>query len=98
MANWSQVRGQTKIGSKDLMTNKHESEDTRPGGSPGSPFWSQAQKEDSSASVWWPGLPRSPAGHSLKKQRGQHLRFPVPRAHHLRETAMGSGALPEGWQ
>ncbi|KAK5875618.1 hypothetical protein CesoFtcFv8_026682 [Champsocephalus esox] len=37
MANWSQARGQTKIGSKDLMKDDTGSEDTRPGGSPGSP-------------------------------------------------------------
>ncbi|KAK5880582.1 hypothetical protein CesoFtcFv8_023595 [Champsocephalus esox] len=38
MANWSQARGQTKIGSKDLMKEtRTRSEDTRPGGSPGSP-------------------------------------------------------------
>ncbi|KAK5933394.1 hypothetical protein CgunFtcFv8_013880 [Champsocephalus gunnari] len=80
------------------MKEKPRSEDTLARKKPGVPFWSQAQKEDSSASVWWPGLSRSPAGHSPKRQRGQHLRFSVPRAHHLRETAMGSGALPEGWQ
>jgi len=37
MANWSQARGQTKIGSKDLMKDDTQSEDTRPGGSSGSP-------------------------------------------------------------
>ena len=38
MANWSQARGQTKIGSKDLIKDDTRSEDTRPGGSPGSPL------------------------------------------------------------
>ena len=76
------------------MKDDTQSEDARR--KPGVPFWSQAQKEDSSASVWWPGLPRSPARHSPKRQRGQHLRFSVPRAHHLRVRCQKGGSESRG--
>ena len=56
--------GQTKNGSKDLMEDcgRRNSDPARR--KPGVHFWSQAQKEDPQVSAWWPGMPRSPAGHS----------------------------------
>ena len=64
---------------------------------PGAPLWSQARREGSTASAWWPGLPRSPAGHSPNEIRG-HTILSTTWAHHPRPDAVGSGALPDGWQ
>ena len=44
------------------------------------------------ASTWWPGLPRSPAGHSPNKQRGAPPPYFVLWAHHLQEDLLGSGS------
>uniref|UniRef100_A0A8C5CGF6 Reverse transcriptase domain-containing protein n=1 Tax=Gadus morhua TaxID=8049 RepID=A0A8C5CGF6_GADMO len=41
------------------------------------------------ASAWWPGLPRSPVGHSPNKLRGTPPLF-IPWAHHLWEDPFGS--------
>ena len=85
------------------MVHKNPNDDTRQRRSyparrkPGAHVWSQAQTEGPSMSVWWPGLPRSPAGDTPKKERGTPL-LSILWAHHLREEPLGSGALPHGWQ
>ncbi|KAJ8014285.1 hypothetical protein DPEC_G00038670 [Dallia pectoralis] len=50
--------------------------------------WSQAQTAGSKASVWWPGLPRSPAGHSPNEIRGISL-LSILWAHHSQEQPQG---------
>ena len=47
MAEWSQVRGQTKNGSQDPMEDLKRGVETLPG----APVWSQAQTEGSLASA-----------------------------------------------
>ena len=97
MAEWSQVRGQTKNGSKILNEQRKKRRCDPARRKPGAPVWSQAQTEGSMASAWWPGLPRSPVGHSPNKLRGTPPLF-IPWAHHLWEDPLGSGAQPHGWQ
>ena len=92
-ANWSQVRGQTKYGSKYPMENRGVRRETLPGGSlvPAS-----GARPGRRARERAPGA-RGPAGQSLKEQRGTSP-SPIPWTHHLQDEPLRSIALLLGWQ
>ena len=88
-ANWSQVRGQTKYGSKYPMENRGVRRDTLPGESLGLTSGAKPGRR---------ARERALGGqHSPKEQHGTSP-SPILWTHHPQEIPLGFGALLHGWR